>query len=228
MLLNIKHMNTIASVTKELLEENTYYADVLADGIANVSELARRLAPQIKERLWKEEVSQAAIVMALKRLEKTYSSSATHAVDLSELGDITVRSNLTLFTYENSIELISAQKRLLGFVAEANDRFLNISQGLLETSMVVSTEAIPIVEKELGNQKPVYREDGLACITLAIPHDSTFVPGYIYNIMRPIARANINIIDIVSVDKEITFIFYDDDIEEAFSVLKRLQKRSRK
>lgn len=217
-------MITIAKAVADIIKQNSYLEDLLAEDLINLSALARKIKPQLAKELWKEDVSLPAIIMALKRLQTTLKKQPARTVDLSTLGDMTVRSNLTLFIYENSSELMTAQKKLLEFVEQSKERFLNVSQGLLETSIIVSTAATQSVKKWLAKQKPIYQADNLACITIAIPHESTFIPGYIYNVLRPLALENINVMDITSVNREITFIFKDEDVDKAFSVLKRARQ----
>lgn len=223
-------MITIAQCVEEIITTTPFLQDLLMDDLINVSALARKIQPQVMEQLWKEDVSIAAIIMALKRLQSETKQLPIRKIDLSTLGDITVRSKLTLFIYENSAQLITMQKKLLDFVSKAPDRFMNFSQGLLETSIIVSTEAVPLVKKWLTSlhaPKPIYRADQLACITIRIPHQSTFIPGYFYNVLRPLALAGINIVDITSVNREITFIFADTDIDRAFSTLKALSNKTK-
>ncbi len=218
-------MITIAKAIEQQIKQSAYLEDLLADDLINLSALARKLQPQLEKDLWKEGVSMPAMIMALKRLQKKLKQQPARKVDLSTLGDMTVRSNLTLFIYENSSELMTMQKKLLDFVSKSKERFLNVSQGLLETSIIVSTVAVPSVKQWLSKQKPIYQADDLACITIAIPHESTFIPGYIYNVLRPLALENINVMDITSVNREITFIFKDEDVDKAFSVLKQARRQ---
>lgn len=220
-------MITIAEAVEEHVVNTPGLDDLLATDIVNVSALARQIRPAIAERLWKEDISLPAMIMALKRYQKKLKAMPVRNVDLSSLGDITVRSNLTLLTYDNSPLLLRAQLKVLEYVEKSKERFLNVSQGLHQTSIIVTTDAIPVIEKYLKDVKPSYRQDELASITMGIPHESTFIPGFIYNVLKPIALAGINLIDIVSVNKEITFILADDEVDTAFTVLKKLKKHAR-
>lgn len=220
-------MITIAQAVEEHVLNTPGLDDLLVTDVVNVSALARKIQPEIAAALWKEDISLPAMIMALKRLQKKLQAMPVRNVDLSSLGDITVRSNLTILTYDNSPHLLKAQLKVLEYVEQSKERFLNVSQGLHQTSIIVTTDAIPVIEKHLKDVKPSYRADELASITMGIPHDSTFIPGFIYNVLKPIALAGINLIDIVSVNKEITFILADDEVDKAFSIFKRLKKLSK-
>lgn len=201
--------------------------DMVSEGVVNLSALARKLKPQIETALWKEDISLPAIIMALQRRTEAQAQTPGRHIDLSGLGDMTVRSNLVLYTYDNTPTLIELQKHLLDFFKKMKDGFVNFSQGVFETTIIVSADADPICRTLLKKQQPVYHARDLSSITIRIPHESTFIPGYIYNVLRPLALSGINIIDITSVNKEITFIFAEADVDRAFSALKALQHQAR-
>lgn len=220
-------MRTITATTKKIIEASPFLQDMLASDLVNLSALARKIMPELQEQLWKTKISLPAVIIALKRLHQSHSGNLTKQIDLSGLGDMTVRSNLILLTYPNSAALISVQKALLDNVEKSKENFLNVSQGLFETTLIVSSGALEQVKHLLKKQRAEQTLKNLSSITVRIPRQSTFIPGYFYNILRPLALNKINIIDITSVNKEITLIFADDDIEVAFTVLKNLQKEAR-
>jgi aspartokinase len=52
--------------------------------------------------------------------------------------------------------------------------------------------------------------------------DTVETPGVYYPILKALAWAGINFIEIISVSSELTIIFRDKDVDRAFSVIKGL------
>ena len=96
-------MISISDALNEIIPNYPFIEEGLAKGIVNYSAFARIIKPAIEKRLYKN-IKEGAIVMALKRISsKLVKPSALVAVNLS---DITVRSNLSEFTFQNSQTLL--------------------------------------------------------------------------------------------------------------------------
>ena len=59
-------MKTIAQVVSTIISQKLFLAELLAEGLINISSLARKIKPQIEDFLQKP-VQNGAVVMALKR-----------------------------------------------------------------------------------------------------------------------------------------------------------------
>ena len=88
-------MKTIASTVTEYIKTKPYLASALADGIINLTSLARNIHGDI-ESMMNKSVNQGAIIMALKRVSDDAGFTLTKKIIriLKNLGDITVRSSL--------------------------------------------------------------------------------------------------------------------------------------
>ena len=78
------------------------------------------------------------------------------------------------------------------------------------------------MEKILQNEKNVKTIEKLASLTIRIPVEAVNNPGYFYSLTKALNWESINIIEIVSTLRELTFILRDIDISRAFETIKKL------
>src|SRR3989338_10679847 len=101
----IYNMRTISSIVEAIIAQSPFYAEAIAERIVSNAKIARRIKPLIEKRLL-EDVSEAAVSMALHRLEKTMKRPETTGI-LPRLRDITVRSNLVAFVFPHAEDMFS-------------------------------------------------------------------------------------------------------------------------
>ena len=132
-------MITISEAVNEIVSRKPFLEETLASGLLNLSSLARDIQPEVSTKLNKD-VKQGAIVMALKRLKPTINFQINLRVKkvIGLLGDIIVRSNLIDYTYRNSDTLIDCQTKLLQQISSRKEIFYALSQGIYETTIVMS------------------------------------------------------------------------------------------
>lgn len=79
---------------------------------------------------------------------------------VENIGDIIVRSNLADYAFVNSPTLYERQAKLLDRVRAMKDVFCTFSQGIYETTLVVSSSIVKLVdeifaeETEIANREP--------------------------------------------------------------------------
>ena len=106
-------MISTTTVVEELIKRAPYLETAMAAELVNYSSLARYLRPEIEKRLFKD-IKEGAIIMALKRVSSRMKGSLLESNQvLKNLGDITIRSNLVDYTYQNSPSLSKAQNEIL-------------------------------------------------------------------------------------------------------------------
>lgn len=217
-------MITISESVGDIVSRKPFLEEALASGLINLSSLAREIHPEVCNRLEKE-VKHGAIVMALKRLKPNINFQINLRIRkvVELMGDITVRSNLADYTFRNSDTLTSCQTDLLKIISTRKDIFFAFSQGIYETTIilsdVISDEVGQIFEKEFLT----YKITNLSSITIKLPEENAQVYGVYYHILKKLAYEGINILEIVSTTHEFTVIVNDGDVDAAFSVLKRLK-----
>ena len=218
-------MITIRKIVTELVEKSPFIEEALADDLINVSSLARRLKPDIEKVLGKE-VKEGAIIMAINRMEPSYYHKVNIGLKsfIKNLGDIIVRSNLDDFTFYNSETLINKKKKLLTVIDSEKELFCTFSQGVYETTIIVSSAISDKVEMIFENEKMLAHTSDLSSITIKLPKQNVEVSGLYYYIFKKLAWEGINIIEVISTTNEFTVVINDQYVDRAFSILKKLKE----
>ncbi len=212
-------------IVEEIIKKSPFLEEALAEGIINLSSLSRQIKPEIDEELQKD-VQIGAIVMALKRLSPKFDPNLKIRVKkvINKLGDITVRSKITYYTFANSDTIIDKQAVLLKGLKGKKDTFFAFTQGVYETTIILSDSEHSDVDNIFRGETLIQDTSGLSSITIKLPSENADVSGIYYFILKKIAWEGINISDIISTMHEFTIIVDDEYIDRAFSILKNLNK----
>lgn len=215
-------MVTVAEVIETLVKQKPFVEGALLEGLLNLSAFSRQIKPDV-ERILKKPVTEASILMALKRkvdlMDVTVSRKIENAT--REFGDIIVRSNLTDFTFRNSDSLIEKQRTLIKLILGEKDVFYTISRGVFETTIVVSRHFTENVQQIFSEEKLIASTHSVSSITIRLPDDNINIPGLYYFVFKQIAWEGISILEVISTTNELTIILQDKDVDRAFSILKR-------
>ncbi len=220
-------MLTIPNVVEEVVKNKPFLESALIEGMINLSALARKLKPEIEKKMGRE-VNDSAIIMALNRLVPRLELLSTLRLNkvLRGIGDIIVRSNLSDYAFLNSPALYERQAELLEKVQGQSDVFCTFSQGIYETTLVVSDSISDQVKKIFRDEKMVSETRNLSSITIKLPSDNSLCPGVYYFIFKELAWDNINIVEVISTTNEFTVVVGDGDIHRAFSILIEAKKQA--
>jgi len=212
-------------LVEEIIKKSPFLEEALAEGIINLSSLSRQIKPEIDE-ITKHDVQIGAIVMALKRLSPKFDPNLKIKVKkvINKLGDITVRSRITYYTFRNSETIVDRQADLLKKIKGKKDTFFAFSQGVYETTIILSDSEHDDVDSIFKNESLIQETKGLSSLTIKLPSENADVSGIYYFILKKIAWEGINILDIISTMHEFTIIVDDDSIDRAFTILKNLNK----
>ena len=112
-------MKTIATCVEEILVSQPFLEDALTRNILNYSALSEELMEPISKMLRKP-VKSGAIMMALRRYSPPKEMANKVKLDnvLRNLGDITVRSDLSDYTFKNS----TGNTKVKPFIFNGNSR----------------------------------------------------------------------------------------------------------
>ena len=218
-------MKTASSAVEKYIRSKPFLQSALSQGIINLTSLARIIQPEISETLGKD-VRSGAIVMALKRLSEDMEFRLTHRIVkiLKEIGEITVRSSLTDFTYRVSDTILDRQADLMSEVKKDKELFYTSSRGVQEINIVVSSRMGDTVEAIFSKEMCTQKSEGLSSVTVKLPTENVKVPGVYYFIFQRLAWEGILIYEVISTTNEFTIIVEEDQVETAFKTLKDLKK----
>ena len=218
-------MKTVSSVVEQYIKGKPFLQTALAQGIINLTSLARLMQDDIADVLGKE-VRQGAVVMALKRLSGDLEFRATHRIlkVLKDIGEITVRSALTDYTFLVSDTILENQVRLLNEIQSQPDIFYTSSRGVNELNIVVSNSLEESVERLFKDERCTQKAGDLSSITVKLPAENVAVPGIYYFIFQRLAWEGVVLYEVISTTNEFTILVNEDQVDIAFSTIKALRK----
>ena len=219
-------MITIPNAVEAIIKKKPFLECALIDGIVNLSALSRQIKTELEDVIGKE-VNDGAIIMALNRLVPKLEqiSILRFKSIMDSVGDIIVRSNLVDFSYVNSRTLNHCQAELLDKIKTKTDVFCTLSQGIGETTIVVSNQISGMVEESFASEEIIEKFVNLSSITIKLPRENSNYPGVYYYIFKKLAWDNINVVDVISTTSEFTIIVEDYNIHKAFSILMEIKNQ---
>jgi hypothetical protein len=217
-------MKTIASAVEEYVRRKPFLQYGLAQGIINLTALSRQIKEELEGQLEKD-VRSGAVVMALTRLSDQLEFRATYRVlkVLNAIGEITVRSSLTDYTFRLSDTILQNQMRLMEAIDSGQEVFYTSSRGVDELNIVLSDRLGAVVEEYFREERLTQKVENLSSITVKLPPENVSVPGIYYFIFQRLAWEGIVLYEVISTTNEFTILIDEDQVEKAFSVIKNLR-----
>lgn len=215
-------MITVSEIVENIVRRTPFLEEALARRIINLSAFSREIKPEIEKELMRK-VKEGAIVMGLKRLsnriKKIHKEQRTF---FQTPPDLMVRSNLVEITILNSDTLLNKQKRFLEQIKFIQNYFLTFTQGIYETTIIVSKNLEEKLLKIFEDEKIISKFENLSSLTIQLPEGSALIPGIYTFILKALAWEGINLIEVVSTFNEFTIILENKNTDRAFSILKRI------
>ncbi|HED09837.1 MAG TPA: aspartate kinase [Caldithrix abyssi] len=219
-------MITVTDTIRQIILETPFLEDGLADGIINLSALARQMKPRIERELLKP-TSESAILMALKRMLPDIRLSKKVVETFNkDLSDITVRSGLCEYTFVKSATILEKRQQLMQTLRDRQDYFVTFTQGIHEITTILNSSLKPRITEIFAGEEQVSHLDDLAAITLQLTREMVHTPGIHYNILKQLAWQRINVIEVVSTYTEFNIILEKKQIDRSFKLLFRYLHRT--
>ena len=217
-------MKTVSNCVEDILITQPYLEEALSRNIINFSALAIELVEPISKML-KKEVKPGAIMMALRRYNPpvTLGNSIKMKRVIQNLGDITVRSNLTDFTVKNSTTLIDNHAKILERINKEDKLFYAFTRGIHESNIVVSSSLNDFVNKHLDNETFIAVQENLSAISISLPQDNSKIAGLYYHFFKRLAWEGIVLYEVLSTTNEFTILVEDEYVDKAFTAIKRVK-----
>ena len=218
-------MKTVAQSVEQILKTQPFLEDALQRNIINFSALAEELQDEISVIL-KKPVKTGAIMMALRRYKVPVGVSNNIKVKkaFQRLGDITVRSNISAFTFKNTSTLVTCHGKLLTYVSDNTHLFYAFTRGILESNIMISGSETAKVNSFFKEENLIIQREGLAAVSVQLPQDNVKVAGLFYQLFKHLAWQNIALYEVVSTTNEFTVLVEEDLVEQAFAAIKNLKK----
>jgi hypothetical protein len=217
-------MITVAQYVKEIIKDSSFLEEGLALGIINLTGLARKLKSEIESKSLKK-TSIGAIVMSLQRLGVSLKKKSSARSKLLFPQDIIVKSNLMELTYANSPNLRQKLQKIFLLAQKTPNVFFNLLQGIFETSIIASRQLMVEFNVLLKPERLIFKIDNLASITLRFEQAAMFAPGVYYLVLKQLAWEGINVVEVASINNELSIIVEQKKVDKAFSVIKSLLEK---
>jgi len=217
-------MKTIATCVEEILVSQPFLEDALTRNILNYSALAEELREPISKMLRKP-VKSGAIMMALRRYSppKEMANKIKLNKVLENLGDITVRSDLSDYTFKNSSTLIHSHLKMLEVLKEDPHIFYTFTRGIHESNVLINSTLKNQIEESYKDEICTTVQDHLSAITIGLPKENTKIAGLYYQFFKRLAWEGISLYEVVSTTNEFTILVEDEVVDTAFSAVKGLK-----
>ncbi len=215
-------MLSIATKVEQLVTESAFLTEGMSLGLINLSELARQLRPQLETDLWKP-VGQAAVVMALRRLSERLPQAGSPPPAIApRTGELTTRTELTIFTYRYSDLSAECQRQLLALAEPYPGMFVSVTRGVHEMLVVCSRPLTHLVEEAFGSERLLARMENLTALTLRLNPETRRTPGVYHSVLKKLAWDKISVVNMMCTYTELTILLEQGQTGPAFSVLSQM------
>ena len=170
-------------------------------------------------------VKDGAITMALRRYNQplTIKNSVQLKTIFKNLGDITVRSSLSDFTFQNSKTLIKSHSKVLEKINTNQQIFYAFTRGIFESNIIVSSSKKDRLFEVFKDELLIGSQDNLSAISINLPKGNSKIAGLYYQIFKRLAWDNVTLYEVISTTNEFTILVEDHLVDKAFSVIKGLK-----
>ncbi|MBQ0072451.1 MAG: hypothetical protein KBS81_11475, partial [Spirochaetales bacterium] len=210
-----------ASCVKDVINRSPFISEMLIQEVISFSNLAQFIKPKV-ELLYGGEVSSASIVMAIRRYAQDLKKQnhVTTGEGKRIEYELTMKTNIYDVNFTRSNDFICKLPELYSSVHVEQGDFLNVSLGEHETFVSISDKYKGILDDMVKNERVIAREEDMVALTIVFKDDNFLeTPGITYLATRKLAWENINIFEIVSTLKVLTFIIKREDSLRAYGVL---------
>lgn len=217
-------MKTVSNCVEDILITQPYLEEALARNIINFSALAVELTEPISKML-KKDVKPGAIMMALRRYNPppTLGNTIKMKRVIQNLGDITVRSNLTDFTVKNSKTLIDNHAKILERINQEDKLFYTFTRGIHESNIIVSSSLNDFVNEHLQQEHFIVVQENLSAISINLPQDNSKIAGLYYHFFKRLAWEGVVLYEVLSTTNEFTILVEDEFVDKAFTAIKKVK-----
>jgi hypothetical protein len=218
-------MIRLADVLKDLIDNNPLLQSGLKHRLLNLTQLSKFIRPQIEARA-KKEASEAAILMALSRLQQSFGgipktepdkkSRASSSADI-HVDNISINAQLSALSFHNTIEVNRGINSLYNRV-HRKAGFITITHGMQEIRVILERVSLPLV-KECVPEKPLMSHQHLASLGVSFKKNYLETPGFFYLMFQQLYFQNINVVEIASTANELLIYVHENDVRLAFDTL---------
>ena len=219
-----------ASVMKAVRDEvdaDLSVQDALARDYANLSALARMLAPRVASRTGKTPrgVSDVGVATALKRLRGAYSPAPPNVGRVIAGSVVNVRTHVSRVSVEKTKRTLQVVGTLL---AANHEDFIQVSESLSSITLIFDQKLHRMVRRALGGAEILDEGEEGAAITVHSPEEIVTTPGCVSTLYNQLFRKKVNVEDTVSCYTDTIMVVGMKDASRAFEAMTELVTEERR
>jgi len=214
-------MIPISHIVNKLVDERIYLHEALCNGIASYGSVAKYLKPFIEKELHRE-VEHFAIVTALRRYAEKIKTKFKDLEFNNKFSEVNLKTHIIDINVFRTAELFDKLKRFYDLINFEKGDILHVIYGRTHVAIVTNRRYKEKILKLLQNQKIKKIEEDLVALSFTVGKERLEEPGVLFKLTRSLAWENINVVEIISVDLEVTFIVDRKDANKGFNALEKL------
>ena len=208
-------------MVNKLVDERIYLHEALCNGIASYGSVAKYLKPLIEKELDRE-VEHFAIVTALRRYAEKINTKFKDIEFNIKFSEVNLKTHIIDINVFRTAELFDKLKRFYDLINFQRGDILHVIYGRTHVAIVTNERYKDKILKLLQNQKIKRIEENLVALSFTVGKERLEEPGVLFKLTRSLAWENINVVEIISVDHEVTFIVDRKDANKGFNALEKL------
>lgn len=200
-----------------VMKETPFLESFINEGLINSSALAKKIHSILT--LKGVKCTESSILMAIRRSHTPFvHKRKNHIFYLSEIGEISVNSNLIFYRFEKGNVIQTLRKRLVEAAKE--ERFSYMLFETVLTATVVLKMNAEMQNKELLNGIPILEfQDNLSAVNIEFSNEEIRMPGLYYMIFKQLAWHNINVYEVTSSGRELSLLIDHDRVKDVFEII---------
>lgn len=214
-------MATISHVVNKLVDERIYLHEALSHKIASYGNVAKHLKPEIEKELGRQ-VEHFAIVTALRRYAEKLNYRFNEVQFDTKYSEVNLKTHIIDINVLKTQELFDKLKRFYDLINFEKGDILHIVYGRTHVAIITNERYKDKILSLLQNQKIKKIEENLVALSFTVGKKRIEEPGVLFKLTRSLAWENINVVEIISVDLEVTFIVSRDEANKGFNALEKL------
>lgn len=214
-------MVTVSHIAHKFVDEKPYLREAISKGIASYGSIAKQLKPDIEKELGKK-VEHFAVIAALRRYAQKVDEKFEEIKFDANTSEVNLKSNIIDINVLKTQDLFDKLKRFYDIVRFEKGDVIHIIYGRNSVTILTNERYREKIFNFLQNQKINKIEENLVALSFTIGKKLVDTPGVLFQISRSFAWENINLIEIISIDLEITFIIEEKDAIRGYKALQQL------
>jgi len=214
-------MVTISHIVNKMVDERIYLHEALSKGIASYGSVAKHLKPEIEKEL-NREVDHFAIVTALRRYAEKLTARFNDIQFDTKFSEVNLKTHIIDINVLKTQDLFDKLKRFYDLINFEKGDILHVIYGRTHVAIVTNERYKEKMLNLLQNQKIKKIEENLVALSFTVGKNRIEAPGVLFKLTRSLAWENINVIEIISVDLEVTFIVDKKDAVKGYNALEKL------